>query len=127
MPRGIVVRVGDSFPVTLAVDASGTPVNAVDVVIDYPSSSVRLVAKDESESPFAMRLGDQGSDSLDETIQVQPNPGIESTAPLATFTFQALKAGTATITVAPSSEVLANDGFGTDVLGPVQNTSINIQ
>jgi hypothetical protein len=88
---------------------------------------VRLISKDESVSPFAVRLGDQASDPLNETIQVQPSPGIESVAPLARFTFEALRTGTATITIASSSQVLANDGFGTNVLGSVEDASITIQ
>jgi hypothetical protein len=101
-------------------------VNAVDAVVTYQSASVRLVAKDESVSPFDIRLG-RAPNSLNETIQVQPNPGVESVAPLARFTFQALKAGTATITVASSSQVLANDGFGTEVLGRIEDASITVQ
>ena len=125
IPHGIVVHVGDSFPVTLFVNVSGTPVNAVDAVLTYPPS-VGLVAKDESVSSFALRFH-QASNSLDEVIQVQPNPGIAFLAPLAKFTFRALQKGVVTISIASSSEVLANDGFGTDVLGPVQNASITIQ
>ena len=125
IPHGIVVHVGDSFPVTLFVNASGTPVNAVDAVLAYPPS-VGLVAKDESVSSFAVRFH-QSSNSLSEVIQVQPNPGIAFLAPLAKFTFQALQKGVVSISIASSSEVLANDGFGTDVLGPVQNASITIQ
>lgn len=127
VPRGTVVHAGDSFPVMLEVDATGTPVNAVDVAIVYPGSLVRLISKDESVSPFAVRLGDQATDPLNETIQVQPSPGIESVAPLARFTFEALRTGTATITIASSSQVLANDGFGTNVLGSVEDASITIQ
>jgi hypothetical protein len=92
VPRGTVVHAGDSFAVTLWVDATGTPVNAVDVAIVYPGSLVRLISKDESVSPF-----------------------------------EALRTGTATITIASSSQVLANDGFGTNVLGSVEDASITIQ
>src|ERR1035438_5181053 len=125
IPHGIVVHVGDSFPVTLFVSASGTPVNAVDALLTYPPS-VGLVAKDESVSSFAVRLH-QASNSLDEVIQMQPNPGIAFLAPVAKFTFQALQKGVVTISLVSSSEVLANDGFGTDVLGAMQNASITIQ
>jgi hypothetical protein len=127
VPAGIAVRVGDSFPVTLELDATATPVNAVDVALTYPTSSVRLVSKDESVSPFAIQFGDLPSDALNETMQVQPSPGVQSVATLARFTFQALGTGTATITVASSSRVLANDGFGTDVLGSIKNISLTIQ
>jgi hypothetical protein len=124
IPHGIVVHVGDSFPVTLFVNASGTPVNAVDAVLAYPPS-VGLVAKDESVSSFALRFH-QASNSLDKVIQVQPNPGIAGTAALAKFTFQALQKGVVMISIASSSEVLANDGFGTNILGPLQNASITV-
>ena len=83
-PRG-TVRVGDSFSLTLELDATGTAVNAVDVTIAYPASLAQLTAKDETVTPFAIRLGGQTPDLLAETIQVQPSPGIESLTPLARF------------------------------------------
>jgi len=127
IPQGTVVRVGDSFPVTLFINASGTPVNALDATIEYPSSSVRLISNDESISSFAIHLDQNNSDVSNETIQIQPNPGIASLAPVAKFTFTALRAGIVTFTLASSSEVLANDGLGTDVLGSVEAASITIE
>src|ERR1700683_4849793 len=43
IPQGTMVGTGDSFPVTLVVNPSGIPVNALDATILYPSSSVRLI------------------------------------------------------------------------------------
>ncbi|MGA2113125.1 MAG: hypothetical protein ABSH56_00035 [Bryobacteraceae bacterium] len=126
MPQGAAVSPGDTFQVRLLLDAASTPVNAVDAVISYPSSSMRLIARDESVSPFTMRLGNT-PDVLSEVIEVQPNPGVRGVAPLAQFTFEALRPGMATIAIASSSEVLANDGFGTEVLGSVQDASVSIQ
>jgi hypothetical protein len=126
IPQGMVVHVGDSVEVTLELDATATPVNALDVLIAYPTSVISLVAKDESMTPFGIRLG-QTPDTLDETIQVQPTPGISSVTQVARFTFRARSAGTAAVTIASSSEVLANDGFGTDVLGSVENVSITVR
>jgi hypothetical protein len=127
IPPGSVVRVGGTFAVTLEVNTSGTAVNALDVTIAYPSSSVQLIAKNESMSPFTIHLGESHSGVSNETIQVQPNPGIASSATIARLTFRALRAGSVTFTIASSSEVLANDGSGTDVLGSLQNASITIQ
>jgi hypothetical protein len=127
IPQSIAVHVGDLFPVTLELNATTTPVNTIDVTIAYPTSSVRLIAKDESVSPLAIRLVNLPPDDLSETTQIQPSPGIQSVATLAKFTFQALRSGTAAITIASSSQVLANDGFGTDVLGSVQDALIIIK
>jgi hypothetical protein len=122
-----VVRVGGTFAVILEMNGSGTAVNALDITIAYPSSSVQLIAKNESMSPFTIHLGESHSGVSNETIQVQPNPGIASSATVARLTFKALRAGSVTFTITSSSEVLANDGSGTDVLGSVQNASITIQ
>ena len=127
VPQSIVVHVGDFFPVTLELTATTTPVNTIDVSIAYPTSSVRLIAKDESVSPLAIHLVNPPPNNLSETTQIQPSPGIQSIATLAKFTFQALRSGTVTITIASSSRILANDGFGTDVLGSVKDASISVK
>lgn len=127
IPQGSVVHVGDTFGLTLEVNPSGTAVNALDITIAYPSSSVQLLAKDESMSPFAIHLGKGRSGVSNETIQVQPNPGIASSATIARLTFKALRVGTITFTIASSSEALANDGSGTDVLGSVGSATVVVK
>ena len=121
------VGLDSAFTVDLLVEPSGTPINLVYATLIYPTSSVRLIGKDESMSPFAIRLSDPTkADTLDEVIQAQPNPGIDQLAMLAQFTFVAVRSGTITIGVAPSSSVFANDGLGTNVLGSIETSPITI-
>jgi hypothetical protein len=120
------VHAGDLFAITVDVNPFGTPINAVDADVVYPGTLLRLTAKDESLSPFAIRIESNDETSSTEIIQVQPNPGVQASAPLATLTFIALQSGTATISFASSSAVYANDGFGTDVLSSTQRIAITI-
>lgn len=122
-----IVREGSMFTVELSVNPSGTAVNLVHAALVYPTTSVKLIAKDESMSPFAIHLGDlDKEDALGEITQVQPNPGINQLARIARFAFTALQPGTISIGIASGSKVLANDGYGTDVLGFTRSLPITI-
>ena len=126
------VVVGNRFSVVEYFDPGGISVNAIDAVITYPTSVLKLISKDESVSPFAIRFHDNAagnttSSALNEIIQVQPNPGIDYSAPLAVLTFIAIHSGTATIAFTSSSQTLANDGFGTNILGSLEDASVLAQ
>jgi hypothetical protein len=125
LPATSSVQAGDSFSVLLEVDATATPINAVSALITYPSDLLKLVKRDDSVSLFAISLGDPSI--LNYVIQGQMNPGITGLVPLARFTFIALAPGAATIGVASSAQVLANDGFGTFILGSIQPASVVIK
>jgi hypothetical protein len=86
---------------------------------------VKLVAKDESVSGFAISF-DHPIDPPELIMQLQPNPGVSTLTPLAVFAFEALMPGEVTITLTSSARVLANDGFGTDVLGSVDSATVTI-
>ncbi len=125
-PPVTLVKVGDRFLVPLIVRPSDFPINVVYASLAYPTS-VRLIAQDASSSPFAIRLHDpDDDDSLQETMQMQPGPGINWPASLATFTFLALRPGVVSISITSGSQVLADDGFGTNVLGSLTNATITI-
>jgi hypothetical protein len=125
IPASSIASVGSSFRLTLAVDPKGIPVNAVGAFVTYPTDLVKLVAKDESVSGFAISF-DHPSDPPELIMQLQPNPGVSTLTPLAAFTFEALMPGEVTITLTSSARVLANDGFGTDVLGSVGSATVTI-
>jgi hypothetical protein len=126
VPATTSVKVGQSFSLALVVDPKGIDINAVGVRVDFPSTTL-LTAKDETMSPFPLHLTDPtASSDLRRAIQVIPNPGITASATIAEFTFKVLTPGTTTIIINSSSIVLANDGFGTDVLGSIKNAAITV-
>jgi len=120
------IRTHGIFTVDLYLRPSQTPVNLVYALLSYPTS-VALLAQDTHMSPFALRLADpDAADAARETIQMQPSPGIMQPVRVAAFTFEATRPGTFFITIASSSHVLANDGFGTDILGTIQGVSVTV-
>jgi hypothetical protein len=79
-------------------------------------------------SPFPIHLTTQfATADFSRAVQVAPNPGITTSSTIAQLTFVALSPGVTTITISTSSLILANDGFGTDVLGGVQNATVTIE
>ncbi|HVM76803.1 MAG TPA: hypothetical protein VMU07_01485 [Candidatus Paceibacterota bacterium] len=124
VPATSSVKVGNSFSLLLELDASGTAVNAASALVVYPTNVVKLVKTDESVTLFAFRLGDPSI--TNQVIQGQPNPGIIGVARMARLTFVALAPGQATISLASSAQVLANDGLGTNVLGLIKSASVTV-
>jgi hypothetical protein len=119
--------VGQSFSVDLVVDPKGIDINAVGAKITYTTSTAHLTSNDEAMSPFPLHLTEPFAPvDFSRVVQVAPNPGVTVSSTLAQFNFIALSPGTTTITLGTSSLVLANDGFGTDVLGSLQNATVTI-
>ena len=127
IPSTTVIKVGQSFSVSLVVDPKGININAVSVRITNTTNTVTIVSDDESMSPFLLHLTAPLAEAdFKRVVQIQPNPGITTPAVIARFTFVAVAPGSTTIMIATSSLILANDGFGTDVLGSVQNATFTV-
>jgi hypothetical protein len=126
-PSSAVVKVGQSFFIDIVVNPKGIDINAVGVKISH-GTSTNLVGNDQSMSPFPIHLTTQfATADFSRAVQVAPNPGITTSSTIAQLTFVALSPGVTTITISTSSLILANDGFGTDVLGGVQNATVTIE
>jgi hypothetical protein len=126
VPSATSTRVGQTFSVDLVVNPGGLDINAVGAKIIH-SSSTQLMSNDESMSPFMIHLTEPFAPTdISRVAQVEPNPGITTSSTVAIFYFVALSPGTTTIILTTSSLILANDGFGTDVLGSIQNATIAV-
>ena len=127
VPSANTVRVGQSFSVDLVVNPEGIDINAVGAKITHNASTTDLVSNDESMSPFPLHLTEPFAPvDFSRVVQVAPNPGITTSSTIAQFNFIALSPGTTTIALSTSSLILANDGFGTDVLETLQNATVTI-
>ncbi|HVM76831.1 MAG TPA: cohesin domain-containing protein [Candidatus Paceibacterota bacterium] len=118
--------VGSQISITIVMDPKGVAVNALDAKIAYSPNALQFIAKDEDASPFSIRLFEQSDSTSTEIIQVQPNPGISHAATIARLTFRAITPGTTTIYFESSSQILANDGLGTNILASQNSATINI-
>jgi chitodextrinase len=146
-PISATVTAGSNFTVAVKVDTKNNNVVAVKSVINYSASELELVSWDTSASAFSsgnaciyqskpceIVANNPTNGSLAITL-AKPAPGINtSNGQIANLTFKAKKALSPTadnITLQyiafnnyTDSDVIFNDGSGTDILSQVTNTKI---
>jgi hypothetical protein len=108
---------GQEIVVDLLVQPNGQAINLVNTTINFPTSTLILKKVDHLKSPFALYFIYPDKDGSVEVTAMQPFPGIAEEAVIATLTFETIVTAEANLTLADNSSVLANDGFGTEVLG----------
>lgn len=112
-----------SFTVRVSTNPNGQAINAVGTVINFSTSTIKAINIDLTNSLCSLFI----FNTIDnQTGQVnimcgKPYPGINTESTIAEITFQRLNTATSSIAFDPSSMVLANDGFGTDVLKTLNN------
>jgi hypothetical protein len=109
------------------VDPAGQSINLVDAELNYSTSTLKLVEIDSSVADFYMNLISGKSTGAASIIAMQPWPGIATSSVVADLVFLALDSGRAEINFNQESMVLANDGYGTDVLSTTESASFLIK
>lgn len=119
VPDSGIVRIGDIFTLTLRVSTDSDAINASEARIVFPTQLLEVVNVSKAGSIFALWPQEPAFSGSGGTISFAgglPSPGFKGTAgKLITITFRAKNAGTAKINFA-SGAVLADDGFGTNIL-----------
>lgn len=112
----------------IVLDSEKGFINATSVIISYPKDILNLVAIDTTESDFSIFLEKEIDQKHGTAIItcLQPFPGIIGKANIVNLVFQPLKKGDAWVKISEDSMVLANDGYGTDVLNEVSGTQFLI-
>jgi len=120
---------GDVIQVLALVHTGSQPINAVRAHISYPSDLMEII-QISSDASFCSFFVEQEFDN--QTGQIiyscgAPSPGFSGEFGLVgTFYFRMKKTGYANLQFAQDSTVLANDGFGTDLLSGTSGASFNI-
>jgi len=138
--------VGDTFQVDVVADSGGQNVVVADAIVEYDPALVELQSIDTSGSDFAYDFGladpnsfpikaiDQPS-GRGQVVVALPTPGVNGASlRVATLTFKALAAfPTAAVNlnytsagVSGDSNVVQDDGLGTDLLASVGNGSYEL-
>lgn len=120
------VTIGDTFAVNIRATSAGVKANTVGVDLNYPADLLKAVSV---SGPSVITLYvDKGIKSGGAvTVQggILPAKVLAGSA-IGTVTFKALKTGTATISVAKTSGIYADDGAGTDLLAAYGGVAIKI-
>ena len=110
--------VGDSFSVSVRVNTGGVAINSAQATVFFPNDLLEVISLSQS-GVFSLWPVNPSFSNGGGTVSFAgglPSPGYTgSSGTIILITFKAKAVGTATVTL-DSASVLANDGFGTDVL-----------
>lgn len=119
-PAAGVYEVGGLVDVSFVVDTGGEAINAVQADILFPPDKLQVVNPVASTSFISLWVTAPTYSNTDGTVHFQgglPSPGIKTSGGvISTVTFRVKSAGSAIIRYAPTSQVLRNDGQGTNIL-----------
>lgn len=104
--------------VHLIIDPNNQPINAVSLIIHYSKTNLKPILIDNTNSAFSIFLNENinKDDGTITIIYIEPYPGINKKSNIADIIFEKTGEGEALVSYDKDSKVLANDGFGTDVL-----------
>lgn len=122
--------VGQTFSVTIRVNAAGKAMNAAEATATFPTDLLTLKSVSKSSSVLQYwATNPSGSNASGRVVFSGglPSPGYSGSAgTLIVMTFQAKAVGTAKLAMT-SGSVLANDGLGTDILTGSGSASFTIK
>ena len=128
-PQAGTFKVGSTFSVSVFINTSGKPVNAIEADLKFDHNKLQVVSLTTQTSLFKIWVEEPTYSNSQGTINLKggvPSPGITtSKGKVVTITFRAKSTGSAPITFTDKSQLLANDGLGTDIL--VAKTGANVE
>ena len=120
---------GTTFEVPVLLDTQGTKINAIELYINFDPHKLAIVKPSSDKSIIAIWLEPPTYSNTSGTAKIIggiPN-GISTASGLVTsITFKALESGPARVSISNQSRVLANDGYGTDLLTQFDSASYSI-
>lgn len=120
------VALGQTVSLKIMVKPGEGAINAVKASLAYSIDTLKLVAVDGEGTPFSIIFDEQAGEGKLAVTAMQPAPGVNSESRVAELYFIAVAPGEARIDFQPDSVVLANDGYGSDVLAFAQGTSFAV-
>lgn len=122
------VAEGATFTVRLSVNTQGKAINNAEATITYPRDLVEAVSASRGGSIFRLWIVEPSISAGSGTVTLNggiPTPGFSGSGELASVTFRARRAGTATIGISGAA-VRENDGLGTDILTGAGGVTVTI-
>ena len=112
--------VGSTFDVSIFVNTGGNNVNAVEVDLKFDQRKLQIASPTAGRSFIAVWISQPTFSNTEGTATFQggvPSPGINTSSGLiSTITFRAINPGEAVVSILDSSQVLLDDGKGTNIL-----------
>jgi len=118
-----LIATSTTFTVRVSTNPNGQAINAVGALINFSTSSIKALNINFENSFCELFIFDT-IDNENGQVNImcgKPYPGVNTESTIAEITFQRLNTATSSIAFDSSLMVLANDGFGTDVLKTMNN------
>jgi len=129
-PNSGTFHVGSTFNVSIFVNTGGNDVNAVKVDLKFDPRKLQIASPTAGRSFISVWISQPSYSNTKGTASFQggaPSPGINTSSGLvSTITFRAITPGETSISFLPSSQVLLNDGKGTNILTSLGRGVYNI-
>ena len=129
-PSGGTYTVGSTFEVSILVDTKGQDINAVQMNLSFPADKLQLVSPSAGSSIIEIYTAPPRYDNAKGQIEIVggiPNGINVSAGLISKLTFRVKGVGTATLRFAGESQVLLNDGRGTNVLDNTFGASYKLE
>jgi len=128
LPKSGSFEVGQIISVRFAVNTGGNPINLVEANLSFSNETLEAIGFSKSGSIINLWFNEPSFSNSDGTIYFSggiPNPGFTGIGRIIIINFKAKKAGSAWIKVS-QAQVLANDGFGTNILSSTDSANFDL-
>ena len=130
-PSNNSITNGSTFTERVVVSSSDQPLNAISGTLSFPPNLLHVVSVSQANSILSLWVAQPTFSNTDGTISfsgIVPNPGYQgSGGQVFSIQFLAEQTGTATLSLSSDSQVLANDGNGTDILTGSPSGTVTIE
>ena len=113
-------HLGSTFDVSIFVNTGGNDVNAMKINLKFDPKKIQVASPVGGKSIISVWVSQPSYSNVDGILTFQggvPAPGFNTSSGLiSTITFRAITPGSVAISVQDNSNVLLNDGKGTDIL-----------
>lgn len=120
-------KIGQIFQVKVMVNTNGQAINAIESTIDYSDDTLQATSLSRSNLISLWAKEPSYNNSHVNFSGGIPSPGFTGTSNLLTINFKAVAEGEAWLKFTNPTSVLANDGYGTDILSSTGTASFKIQ
>ena len=113
----------DNFVLKISTNPNGQSINAIGTSVNYSPKEFKAT-KLNFDNSFCDLFIDKTIDNITGHVSImcgKPYPGVDKESTIAEISFTRINKTSKNITFDTGSLVLANDGFGTDVLGEINN------